>query len=146
MSKLIFKPEDFYVWAKDMEMGMDPLSGPERLSRVANNIFDKWLESQPIVYGRLENGNFFVPDPKLGVRSGTLAPDTHSARLVCIEEIKPKECQHIPKEIELSYTVDGFFPSSIKSFSRNTSASSVFIPECSKCGIKLILKGEAFNE
>lgn len=145
MSKLIFKPEDFYVWAKDMEMGMDPLSGPERLSRVANNIFDKWLESQPRVttdkYHKIGHASWSQDD---GI--GFVKTVTHSARLVCIEEIKPKECQHIPKEIELSYTVDGFFPSSIKSFSRNTSASSVFIPECSKCGIKLILKGEAFNE
>ncbi len=50
--------------------------------------FDKWLSEQPMVYGCDVVGSQWS--------KGQFSIDTHQARLVCIEEIKPKECEHKP--------------------------------------------------
>lgn len=61
--------------------------------------FDEWfkqIENAPVVYGVFKGGVFTVPDPRLGLRSGTSSPETHTARLVDIQEIKKEPCKHEP--------------------------------------------------
>jgi len=50
---------------------------------MANDKFKEWLISAPTVYGNPKNG-FWGPDQEGGYKEF----DTHTAKLVCIEEIK----------------------------------------------------------
>lgn len=85
MSKLKFKTGDFNIIENDLAAAM------------AQDIFDKWLEIQPMVYGHFDPNKLNGRIPAYwGPSEGDRFNDTHSARLVCIEEIKPKECEHEP--------------------------------------------------
>lgn len=87
MSRLEFKPEDFYIYVGGINNGADPLTMPERVAKVAQAKFDQWLIEQPSVFIKnIESGIW-------DMHSGRSNENTHTARLVCIEEL-PKECQH----------------------------------------------------
>jgi hypothetical protein len=82
MSKLKFDASDFNDWP-----GMNYTR--EGAAIAAQRIFDKWLEAQPEIYSMAPDIN-----ENAWMTYGNNMPsreDTHRARLVCIEEIKPKE-------------------------------------------------------
>lgn len=85
MSRLKFTPVDFLV------CDIHPRDG-EYVCNRAQEIFDKWPESQPVVYGSpIEAGSIRCWSDNLDEEG-----DTHTARLVDIQEIKPKKCEHTP--------------------------------------------------
>lgn len=74
-----FKPEDF--------QSINPRTS-QILADLANKRLAEMLADAPIVYGCYIDGVFWVPDPKLGLKSGMASsPDTHTARLVDIKKI-----------------------------------------------------------
>lgn len=79
MSKLKFEPSDFH------ELEDKNYNTHLRASFLAQEKYEKWLESQPVVYGLTINNIWTAR------RSNR---DTHTAVLVDITEIKPKECEH----------------------------------------------------
>lgn len=86
---LKFKPEDFkeYADAKDIQ---------KELVTIAQQIFDKWLSEQPVVYmstGAYDNDEW---TEKLEDRFRK-----KKARLVCIEEIK--KCYHPKEKVKSKY-------------------------------------------
>ena len=76
--KNLFKPEDFKFTLNQKYVFQ---SMADAISKVANKIMQKKIESWPVVYGNL--GYDFGVNPSGG--------DTHTARLAFIEEIK---CSH----------------------------------------------------
>jgi hypothetical protein len=89
MSKLKFDASDFNDWP-----GMNYTR--EGAAIAAQRIFDKWLEAQPVVYGRKHSWH---EGPQAALSADM--SDTHQARLVCIEEIRPKECAHNSRKIHV---------------------------------------------
>jgi hypothetical protein len=87
---LKFTPEDFKYLANGMLRGLPA----KQVADNAQKKFDAWLEAQPVEYFRDQSrrtyGDYQV--------SETLDPEfhTHRARLVCIEEIEKKPCEHEP--------------------------------------------------
>lgn len=81
MSRLEFKPEDFLLYDQE-------LLTPKRIAIRAQGVFEQWLEKQPVVY-------FSEQFPHILNRNKPPLEhyDTHTARLVDIQEIK-KECEH----------------------------------------------------
>ncbi len=77
---LKFTPEMFYN-----SVPPNSVITAELMARVSQKLFDKWLSEQPIVFGNCA-----------GARAWTYENDndTHTARLVCVEEIQKKECEH----------------------------------------------------
>lgn len=83
MKKLIFKPYDFGL----EEVGnTNQTQNIEACARIAQSLFDAWykenIEGAPKVFGILNQSVWsptYVEAPE---------KDTHTARLVCIEEIK----------------------------------------------------------
>lgn len=97
------------------------------VAKIANGKHQKWLDQQPVVYGHhMTSTNQWIYGTELNPPDAE-TPDTHSARLVDIQEIKPKECDHIAE----GYRVDmrGFMES-----------------KCSKCGVNLKAKWEPCEE
>lgn len=104
MSKLIFRPEDF-------KPIVNAYTGAANL---AQEIFDKWLSEQPVVYKCESNpGWWHGPSP---------TPSTHTARLVDIQEIKQKECNHAPSDL---WRVESGIP------------ARTFSSQCKHCGAEL---------
>lgn len=63
----------------------------KRCAVVANELFTGWLESQPKVYGQnIDKKDFW------SFSRSEESFDTHTARLVCVEPIEKKECDHLP--------------------------------------------------
>jgi hypothetical protein len=92
MSRLKFEPEMFALSFIETEYKRN-----EMAAQTAQKAFDDWLEEQTVVYicdHELKTLHFVEP-----------VDATHTARLVCIEEIKPKECEHIPIE-RLDYRIE----------------------------------------
>lgn len=90
MSKLnLFKPENF------MRMGDDLESIPFHASRKANKILNDYIETLDKVWCRNQNGSTYWVDRDYEDDSEVIA----TARLICIEEIKPKECEHEPADV-----------------------------------------------
>lgn len=84
------------------------------VSEYANKIFTEWLQSQVVVYGWLDSEN------ESGIWTTSESQgDTHTARLVCVEELKREPCRHEPSDT--SFTIS---PLSLSGF-------------CNKCGVKL---------
>ena len=79
MTRLKFTGEMFE------ELGTDV---PKMIAFHAQQIYDNWLEEQPEVYKSIHDE----------ILRWTLDKDTatQKARLVCIEEIEKKECEHVP--------------------------------------------------
>lgn len=93
MSRLKFEANDF---AGPTET-IDHISWDDA-AIVANHKFDQWLSEQQVVYGSL-----VLPPHEKPIWGAPIGCDTHKARLVCIEELKPKECPlHLP-----AYTNEG---------------------------------------
>lgn len=88
MKRLEFRPEDFYAYDGK------PDFSSENCAR-AQTLFDYWykhnIESAPVVYGNLTGKTPTVWDTD---KSGWPDGPRHKARLVCIEPIAPKECEH----------------------------------------------------
>ena len=74
MSKLKFTEEMFISFAGALTS--------KGMADRAQKAFDEWLENQNVVYG----------NPKTFFKSYVNPEDTHKARLVCFEELKP--CAH----------------------------------------------------
>ncbi len=68
----------------------------QEAAKICQRIFEEWLEDQPVVYGRKETGS---TDGLCGFAELRYSYDTHKARLVCVEPIKPEECEHPTKSI-----------------------------------------------
>lgn len=100
----IFSSSDFNI-VTDSGVYMGHIS-PESAARLANAKVKEWLESQPTVYGWVtsENGN-----PKwTQFKSVYDGEPTHSAKLVCIEELPKKEsCIH--SHVTVVEYKDGFY-------------------------------------
>lgn len=115
MSKLIFSPEDFADYINECDL--------KALTKWCNTKFDSWLEQQPVVYSyKNQIGNFAAWARE------TQGEDTHTARLVCIEELPKSPCSHQP---EYSNKIPGW---------HHGPESEV---ECRICGVKLVAKWEA---
>lgn len=92
MSKLIFKPENFCSSGKlptdyNSPMSRAEINGATHCARVAQRLFDEWLDGQEQVYGA---PNITSSDPKHHTWSATFVNNpemTHKARIVCIEPI-----------------------------------------------------------
>lgn len=117
--KLIFKPEDFRSGDySEIEDGVHIVRDFVATER-AQAKFDKWLDEQPVVYSHQTGHNWHT-------REYAAQSATHQARLVCIEEIKSKICEHEPNAIEVH-------------------AGILYAMEnkCKHCGVKLKAKWEA---
>lgn len=74
----LFKPEDFNA--------ISPYDNcREQISYVANKILNDYLETLPLVYS--DHSDHWTNDH--------IKDDTHQARLIDIQECKPKECVHV---------------------------------------------------
>ncbi len=89
MSKLKFEPEMF-----TRELNSDALARITPwslivLSGLAQEIFDKWLSEQPVVYGHVKEGtpNFWGP-------KNSKFDDNHTARIIDIQPIEKPKCSH----------------------------------------------------
>lgn len=95
----LFKPEDFETDVSLLKQGHGdiPYISTPLASNIANNKLKEWLDAATVVYGRGNQWDITddKPDSYLGC--------THSAKLVCIEEIK-RDCKHEPLE-EVKHTV-----------------------------------------
>lgn len=93
MKKLEFKPEDFLK-------ALGPMSIQHiEVVRLAEDKFDQWykenIEYAPVVF--CQNGGTDMEANKKERWVGkaySIPSDTHKARLVCIEEIEKKQCEH----------------------------------------------------
>ncbi len=111
--KLEFIRDDFHVYGWT---GIDAGSAV----KVAQARFDAWLSEQVRVYGRQDSdGYWFISNNQPAINVDL--PDTHTALLVCIEEIQKKVCEHRP-----FVEYDSRFGMTLGS-----------IPECKDCGVKL---------
>ena len=120
MKKPFFTPDDFR--AAYNHFGISVAS---TMSEIANAKLDKLIESWPVVYGSYDGKTFTVPDPKLGLKSGTSTPDTHTARLAFIQPIAP--CKHEPYlSSDGGILVDAYGDS-----------------ECRHCGVELVAEWKA---
>lgn len=88
----VFRTEDF-----------DHYDDSEGLARYANRIL---AERGMVVYGHWDGERFRVPDPRLGLRSGTENPDTHRALLVGIEPIRKETAEDLLREVLRNYDDD----------------------------------------
>lgn len=107
----LFKADDFY-W------------NPERDAERANRKLNDWLKSAVRVYGR---GRFDSVNWS-GLSDGN---HTHTALLVCIEEIeKKKPCEHEPEKgtVHHEYIYDT---------STNKTVSNKSYIKCAKCGAEI---------
>lgn len=93
--KLIFKQEHFIGLDSQHELFFSKrVFAAER----AQQLFDAWLEKQPTVYGRPNDDGpdelmWYQGKPEINSPLG----DTHSAKLVCIQELK--KCEHPPEKV-----------------------------------------------
>lgn len=126
----LFREDDFIsLYKKIMKDGYnsygagemwEPSTSCNDIVDIANEIFQKWLDKAPTVYGYIgtqaSSWSSYKPDTFIQENI------THSAKLVCIEEIK-KECvEHVPE--------DGWFVMSYPS-------------KCKHCGTYIKAKWEA---
>lgn len=122
MSRLKFEPSDFAT-----DKLMDKCRYNEAIAYAAQKKFDAWLDKQPVVYGQKNKYDVFewgqYNDEQLKIEGSGLT-DTHSARLVDIQELKKESCAHQPNNIILW---ESGFPS----------------VDCLKCGVKLKARWEA---
>lgn len=115
---------------------MKPLFTPENLSiestgymsptfaaKQAQQIFTEWLQSQIVVYGYDNSMN--------GWYEGKDRAVTHTARLICIEELKKEPCRHDPR---WTNQIPGW---------HHGPGSEV---ACYICGVKLKARWEAADE
>ncbi len=100
--KDFFKPEDF-----------SPIMSNEGLAKVANEKLRKLIEASPLVYGLKTRSNKWAFD-----QEENHFTNTHTARLMFIEEIKKEPCKHEPSKTRLDF---GGIPISI----------------CVHCGVEL---------
>lgn len=85
----LFKPEDFKQDNAMFEfiLGGKPAIEKTRAAEIANKILNDYIETLPKVYGGGSKWKDWGEDKLLGA--------LRVARLICIEEIKPKEpCKH----------------------------------------------------
>ncbi len=94
---LKFTPEMFEHDEADLKFFT---AGKLKAAELAQAAFDKWLSEQPVVYGapdkdgRLWSSYQRDENKHIAILSDFIN-DTHQARLVCVEEIQKKECEHI---------------------------------------------------
>lgn len=93
------------------------------------------LQKSPVVYGHSSIRLGKAPDSMLWLNYQSDDGDTHQARLICVEEIKPKECEH-----ELDHAR---YPHRANCFSFSPLIHAMF---CIKCGAKIRAKWEAVND
>lgn len=75
------------------------IDGIEHALCVKADDLEAKLAAAPVVYGHMrDDGHFYVPDPRLGLRSGTDMKDTHTARLLCVSEIKRDTAESLLRE------------------------------------------------
>lgn len=78
----LFKPEDFGgAYENQYTARLDAIG----VTDIANTKLQEWLDAAPTVYGTID-----ISEPKFWGEK-KFGSDTHSAKLVCLEEIK-KEC------------------------------------------------------
>lgn len=97
MSKLEFSPSDFFSKTFLQKILNDEKCITcKEAARFAQDLFDKWLISQPAVYGRPDYRTLAQSWHSTHSNFRGMKPfeDTHTARLVCVEEIKSEECEH----------------------------------------------------
>lgn len=90
-----FKPEDFEFNAFYNER--------YQAADIANRLLQSWLDAAPVVYKDCVDGGvngWFGP-------SFCAEDATHRARLVCIEELKPKVCNHEPIAMHMVLLSEG---------------------------------------
>lgn len=87
-------------------------------------------DSAPVVYGDVRDGTFYFCDPRAGVKNEISHADTHTAKLMFIEEIKKAEpCKH---EVSMSQAYGG--PLVIHS---NDNRGTRIRITCCKCGVEV---------
>lgn len=79
----LFKPIDFY------NIQWEGTSVSEYLAILANKILNDYIESLPLIYGNTLENNM---DRWLPIRESF---SVNQARLICIELIEKKECEHM---------------------------------------------------
>lgn len=89
MGKLVFEAEDF-LSCNGLPMG----SACVNAAKIANAKLDQWLSEQKVVHSY--GTQYLWRDPS---KTGDTVDyqenqETHRARLVCIEELPKKECEH----------------------------------------------------
>ena len=112
MKKLVFNSEDFFNEISELQIAL-----------TAQAKFDEWyrenIESAPLVYGRHP-----APQEYIGNWANRETDcDTHTARLIDIQEIKKECANHEPMSFE-AYTIDGKYI-------------------CRHCSVELILEWRA---
>lgn len=88
--KLIFDQEDF---GGPQEIPMMLFWERAFAAKRAQEIYDRWLEKQPTVYGQNVDIKGFW---SFSASKENL--DTHTAKLVCIQELKT--CEHPPEKVK----------------------------------------------
>jgi len=83
----------------DVRFTTDQSFGPADSDVVTARSLLSWLERALVVYGHYDGSVFWAPDPKLGLKSGTATPDTHTARLVCIQPIVRDTAEGLLREL-----------------------------------------------
>lgn len=120
----LFKPEDFYTFKGESFVT------PDEAARDANAKLNKLIEAAPVVYGRFgkvynsENENECSYPFEMADKDKC----THKARLMFIEELPPKECEHEPETILATGHIAN--PPLRNQLAR-------IIPICIHCGIEL---------
>lgn len=94
-----------------------PLNSPHI---IAQDIFENWLKEQPVVTGWQDDDSWVWG-------TSVNKPDTHTARLVAIEEIKREPCKH---------EADGLISGTVVEYSLNNI-------KCRHCGVKLVAEWKA---
>lgn len=102
----LFKPEDFETDVSLLKQGHGdiPYISTPLASNIANEKLKEWLDAAPTVYGYIgsEGSTWSSYKPGTFIQEN----NTHSAKLLCIEEIK-KECKHEPDLI--NQKIGGWF-------------------------------------
>lgn len=130
MTPKIFSAEDFTQTPsmKEQHEWEKPIAYDEWLAMLANRRFEAWLKEQPVVYGHDLNGECETWNFAHYRDNYPATSDTHTARLVCIEEIKREPCKHEPRTEIYNEGFNDF---------------RVFMDDCKHCGVKLVAEWKA---
>lgn len=137
MSVIVFKPEDF---AEDQPY-VDYKS--HRSAKIANKLFQEWLEKQPVIMGEKikSTGAFIWTDPQhtFPAEPYYVLGATHQAHLVQIEPVQKKCEKHEPvTELRNGVTSGTITPGKF--------GYSFFEKDkwfCSKCNVELVAEWRA---
>lgn len=110
--KDFFKPLDF-IYDDDLKFTANTAAN------LANEKLSRLIESSPVVFASKPDGK-----SELWSNNERTGHDTHSARLMFIEEIKQEPCKHEPI-IVMTQDSEGFSVSAV-------------LHKCARCGVELV--------